>query len=196
MKKQKQFLRNVVMIMACLAVTVVFSNCDSGNSGNSGSKKMDVIKASQLISKAEAEDILELNVTETEIKKSYFTDEVAYRTAKFYFPIALWQESLHDKTSDYEKNLLKNGWKSYLKDMEKNLSEGQEVVNVGDGKAYLQDAYGVLMIHIFYDDFLIQLSLINVPYTHEDTDDEAVWKRAKIKEAGTLAVKNLKSILK
>jgi len=199
MSQIKLFLRNVAMIIACLAVTVVISNCSSGNSSNkgnsSGNSKVRVIKASELISISEAAAILEQSINSSEDDKMYFSDEIRYRSAIYTFSVRLAQEALHDNSSDFEKKLLKNGWKSYLKDMEKNLSSGTTKIDVSGGTGYLQETNEIWMFYIFYEEYYITLSLVQFPLSHIDTDEEKLWKTQRLTEAGKIAVNNLKNIL-
>ena len=106
-------MKKILVSLLALSVLASCGGNSSQNSGNvkSGSKaKQSVIKASALISKAEAAALLEQSMEDRESEKKYFIDESHYVSKDFNFSIALWQEALHDKSSDFEKGLLKNGW--------------------------------------------------------------------------------------
>ena len=97
---------------------------------------------------------------------------------------------------------MKNGWTSYPQQMENayvNNYYDQNIVEMNgiDGSSYLQEGigFGTWLLHVFYDDYYITLSLSNASLNHEDSADEILWKHAKLKEAGELAVSRLSSIL-
>jgi len=139
----------------------------------------------------------------SEPMKKHFVDEVRYRSEDFSFAIALWQEALYDKDDDFENNLLKNGWATYLQKMEesyvKNNAEQNIIQITGiSGTSYLQqgESYGQWLLHIFYGDYYIYLVLGSTTGPDRvDTDDEIAFKHEKLTEAGKLAVEHLKAIV-
>ena len=191
MYKNSLNLRNVATIVACLAVTMFFSTCKSKKRDKDQDSKVGVIKASEVISESNASAIIVQNVISSEESKEYFSDVITYRTKDYSFGVKVAQETLHDTKSNFEKSLIKKGWKSYLSDMEKNLAAASTEVNVGGGKAYLQDA-GILMLYIFYKDYYITLSL----YSYGSAQEDNSWKKQRLTEGGKVAVINLENILR
>jgi hypothetical protein len=169
----------------------------------------DVIRASVLITRAEAEAIFDRSMKDRENDgKSYFTDEITYVAEDLALSVSLWQEALHDKKNDFEKSLLKNGWTSYMKEMEKALSlnyHKQNIVQLDGigGASYLQEGIGdQWLIYIFCGDYFMHLALnvngrrISEFTTKMDSEEGIAWKIAKLQEAGKLAVERLKAIIK
>ncbi|MCL2488328.1 MAG: hypothetical protein FWE80_06555 [Oscillospiraceae bacterium] len=197
----------VVIILILSLLTACGGNNSGGgsadsNTGNAAKATKGVIKASALISIAEAAALLGQDMEDAEITERHFIDESHYMSKDYHFDIALWQEALYDANSDFEKGLLKNGWASYMREMEKAFSSNyysQNIVELGgiDGASYLQEGVGMgqWMLHIFYGDYYISLNLNNTSLSHADSEDEISWKQEKLKNAGNLAVENLKAIL-
>jgi len=202
-----------------LLALFLLSACDGGKSGNTGGSGTAntgsvpsqnttkagkrVIKASELISREDAAALLGQSMKDREILKRPFIDAGEYVSQNYNFSISLYQEALHDKNSDFEKNLLKNGWANYMKEMEKAYSRNyhkQNIVEMGgiDGKSYLQDggAMGLWLLHIFYGEYYIYITVGNTSLSRKDGEAEISWKHGKLKEAGTLAVGRLKEIIK
>ena len=201
-----------------LLALFLLSACDGGKSGNTGAggtantgsvpsqnttkAGKRVIKASELISREDAAALLGQSMKDGEIPKRPFIDESKYVSQNYFFSIALCQEALRDKNSDFEKNLLKNGWANYMKEMEKAYSKNyhkQNIIETGsiDGKSYLQDggAMGLWSVHLFYGEYYILINLGNTSLSRKDGEAETAWKQGILKEAGTLAVGRLKEII-
>jgi len=193
-------------ILGYLLLLSIFASCGGSGSKNSSEAKSSakaakgVIKAAALISKSEAADILGQSMEDREPSKSPFIDQSGYASNDFSFSISLWQEALHDKSSEFEKTLLKDGWSTYMKEMEKAFARDSNtsVMDGIDGIAHLQDggAMGLWLLHIFYDDYFITISLMNTSFSRVDSDELISWKHAKLNEAGKLAVRKLKEILR
>jgi len=193
MKKTTNKFWSVAMIIACLTTTIMFSGCEKTP------PLFRVIKASELISLEEAATLLEQSINESEPGNGIFSDEITYRSNDYHLMIILNQEALHDKNSDFEKKLLKDGWKNYLKEMEKNIVPYTTRIEIGsDGTAYLQEGWGFgqWLLYVFSGDYYINLTLGNKSLSYEDTPEEILWKQEKIAESAKLAIKNLKAILK
>ena len=199
MKKTLLYLLAFSLLTACGG-----NKSDTGDdeTGNKQTATKRVIKASELISNDDAAALLGQSTKEGEITKRPFIDESRYVSKDYNFSIALCQEALHDKNSDFEKNLLKKGWTSYIKEMEKAYSKNyyqQNIVEMGgiDGKSYLQDggAMGLWLLHIFYGEYYISITVGNTSLSRVDSEAETLWKQAKLKEAGNRAVGRLKAIL-
>ena len=168
-----------------------------GGQGNRG-----VIKASKLISLEDASALLEQSMNEGESAKRPFADESKYVSKDYNFGIALWQEALHDKSSDFEKKLLKNGWQDYMKGMEKAYSQNYHKQNIVEmsgipGASYLQEGgvMGLWLLHLFYSDYYITITVSNTSISKTDSEKETAWKHEKLIEAGKLAVGRLKGML-
>ena len=75
----------------------------------------------------------------------------------------------------------------------------QNIVEMGGmtGTSYLQEGtgFGTWLLHVFYDDYYITLSLSNVSMNYKDSADEISWKHEKLKKVGDLAVEHLKVIV-
>ena len=189
--------------------------CD-GNSGNNKRSKVSsstrssvtaksikrVIKASELISKEDAASLVDQIMKDDEMNKRPLVDQNRYVSKDYGFSVALCQEALHDSNSDFEKGLLKKGWASYMKEMEKAYSlnyHNQNIVEMDgiEGASYLQDgvAMGLWLLHIFYGDYYILVTLGNTSLSRKDSEAETAWKQEKLKEAGNLAVRRLKAII-
>jgi len=181
-------MKRLMITAYCLAVTALFLNCSQGKDGSESQPQTRVIKASELISADEAAALLEESViVEDDLGKVPYTDVIAYRSESYFFQVTLTQEALYDKDS---------GWRDYLKEMEKNIARATTPIDIGDGSAYLQESSGVWTIYVFYGDYYITLGLIRHPLSHEDTDEEILWKKETLAKSGKLAVKNLKEIIK
>ena len=164
--------------------------------------KRRVIKASELISLADASALLGQSMKEGKPDKRPFVDESKYVSKDFNFSISVWQEALHDKSSDFEKKLLKKGWASYLKEMKKAYSQNyykQNIVEVSGIQvtSYLQDgeAMGLWLLHMFHGDYYIVVSLSNTSFSKTDNEKESAWKKEKLIESGKLAIGRLKALL-
>ena len=199
MNKYISFFTAAALIVAAAAIM----SCKNGkdkDKDNDGRKAMRVILASELISKADAATLLGGSVTKEENTGRSFTDQMSYKTDKYDFNISLIQEALYDKNSSFEANLLKNGWASYMKEMENAyVSYPKSVIN--GGNAYLQPGigFGGWLLHVFYGDYYILLYLANKAVlgpTPDDSPAEITWKQTKIKEAASLALDRLKEIIK
>ena len=194
-------------IFIYLLVLSLLGAC-SGNQGNKGGQSSGskaargVIKALALISREDASALLGQSMDDNESDKRPFIDESKYVSKDYNFSIAVWQEALHDKSSEFEKKLLKNGWAGYMKEMEKAYSlnyHQQNIVETGGipGSSYLQEggAMGLWLLHLFYGDYYITITVSNTSFSKTDSEKETAWKQAKLKEAGQLAVRKLKDIL-
>ena len=89
-----------------------------------------------------------------------------------------------------------------MQEMEKayvNNYYAQNIVEMGGtaGTSYLQEGagFGTWILHVFYDEYYITLALSNASMNYEDSEDEILWKREKLKEIGNLAISSLKIIL-
>jgi len=198
-------------ITLLLAVTLL-SSCgrsksNSGGSGNdnaAGKSINEVIKASALISLKDATLLLGQQMEEdSDVGKLSFQDRCEYVSDTYRLDVALWQEALHDKNSDFEKNLLRNGWISYLKQMQKAFASNyynQNIVEMGgvEGESYMQKGlgFGQWLLYIFYGEYWIVLTLGNAPGATDNSEEAVAWRQEKLKEAGNLAVTRLKEILK
>ena len=193
-------------ILGYLLLLSIFASCGGSGSKNSSEAKSSakaakgVIKAAALISKSEAADILGQSMEDRETTKRYFIDESSYVSKDLSFSISLWQEALHDKSSEFEKTLLKDGWSNYMKEMEKAFARAPNtsVIEGIDGIAHLQDggAMGMWLLHIFYDDYFITITVMNTSISRVDSAELTSWKHVKLNEAGKLAVSKLKEILR
>ena len=187
------------------------NNIDSGNSSNhTASSQREVIKASELISKEDAEALLGQDVEiHEDIYEKSFIDQARYNSDDKTLTIELWQEALHNKDSKFEKSLIQNGWSDYVKRMEdayisytKADPENPDLVYIElegtYGTYYLQQItlMGQSLMQIFYGDYMITLYLSNYKSnSHVDSEDEKLWKREKLMEIGDFAIERLKEII-
>ena len=183
------------------------SSGNSNKSNDSAQPVKDVIKASQLISKEDAASLLEDDVKEYELdeqakKLMHFNDQITYRAKKCSVTIQLWQEVLHDKSSDFENGLLIGGWTKYLQEMEKSTSTPSDKYNltIVDGKFseyHIIEMSSTQTLYTNYKDYRIVIMILNPPagVWHDDTEDEKKWKHEKIIEFGDLASERLADII-
>ena len=195
-------MKKILAFATLLALTLsLFTAC-----GGSGNSVNDVILASQLLSAEDATAIMGQTVEVEDREQPYmpFTDMVNYDLKGFNLSVWLMQEALHDKDSDLENDLVKNGWESYMQAMERALAENKndaitifKAEGIQGASAYFQDggAMGLWMLYIFYSEYRIAINLSNTSMSKEDTEEEIAWKQAKLVELGNCAVDNLAEIV-
>jgi len=204
----KKFLALTTAVLLTLSLlTACSKHGDSTTNGgmdttNPAKATKEVIRVSALISKEDATDLLGQSMEDSDVTERSFIDQNHYVSKDCHFNIALRQEALHDKNSDFEKNLLKNGWTSYLKQMEDAYTKNYHNQNITKidgipGTSYLQDGevMGLWLLHIFYGDYYIVVDLSNTSISKVDSEEEILRKHEKLKTAGNLAVENLKTRL-
>jgi len=134
----------------------------------------------------------------------YFRDQVTYEATDVVLDVDIWQEALCDMESSLAQDLMKNGWTSYLQELEKAFSDNKnedltiiKTDGVRGASAYLQDggAIGLWMLHIFCGEYKITVNLTNTSFSHVDSEEEIAWKQAKLEEIGNFAVERLTEIL-
>ena len=212
--------RILVLVLALILTITLLAACGSNNGSNSAenpddsgivegsasntsTETKDIIKAADLISNEDAATVLEQNMEDGVITvQKPFTDEVRYESQSYTLHVSLSQEALYDEGNDLQKSLLKDGWTSYMQQMEKayvNNYYDQNIVEMGGiaGTSYLQEGigFGTWILHVFYGEYYITLALSNTAMNYEDSEDEILWKHEKLKETGDLAVDRLKTIL-
>jgi len=205
---KKEFIFTLTLLISLTLMTGCGnSKSKSGGSGNNnaaGKSIKEVIKASSLISVKDASSLLGQPMKEeSDIRNLSFQDRCEYMSDVYTLDVTLWQEALHDKNSNFEKSLLKNGWTSYLKQMQKAFASNyhnQNIVEIGgmEGGSYMQKGvgFGQWLLYVFYGEYWIVLTLGNAPGATNNSEEAIAWKQAKLKEAGNLAVTRLKAILK
>jgi len=184
----------------------IFSGA-AGDGGDGSSKApRDVIKASDLISIEEAEAIFDQSMKEKDPGEMQFADSSRYRGEDLTYAMELWQEALYDEGDVKQKLEMKNGWDAYLEkerqkfvDMigDKNARyDIVEVNGIGD-HAYLQQglAFEQWLLYVFYDEYCYNVVIGNNKQDRVDTEEDTVWKQAKLKEAANLALDHLKAII-
>lgn len=206
----KKELRKVAVIGFCLVVAV-FSGCkdnngsgnsngsSSGNTGIPGKPLTRVIKAAELLSKADAQTILGQSIISEKEEDKIYRNVIWYESKDFTIDLELYQKALYgeeDEEGDYAR---------WLRDMERAISGYQGLIKI-DGierVAYRQKGMGLnqWLMYVFYGDYYINIcigsnpeSLSDIGYT--DTEEETAWKQAKLTQTAKLAVEHLKEILK
>jgi len=182
-------------------------NGDGNSTSNSVKTANDVIKASQLISREDAKNIIGQSMAddEADIAESGQPGGVnsiysVYLSDEYMFQIHLYQDAL------LEGLAVKNGGMSVWIQNQISSHEsnpfGQEIIpveGIGDG-GYLvdQNGLGFWCIELFRGDYYINIAInYNPPATHtrENKEEESAWRKEKLTEAGKLAVERLDTIL-
>jgi len=187
-------------ILGFLLVVVLLASC-GGSRGDSAKSKSDVIKASELISRKEAEKLLGKPMEDRVLNvRRAFSDENRYVSDEYNFSIVIIQESLHDKTKEVESNMLKDGWMKHMDLMKEAYYMTYPVIDLGiaDSASFLYNTKGTCMwtLHVFYGEYYISVMISDVAPDCKDTAEKIAWKQAKLKEAASMAVERLKTILK
>ena len=185
-------MRNVAIIIACLAATTMISGCskDTNNSGdnpdNPNHPTGRVIRAAELISVEDAERILGETIKDSSIdKRRDCEDYLVYWLSHHTTGVYLYQEALYDK----------NDWKSYLQEMEIVYINVGEKMDINNANAYYTESVfdGMARLQIFDSGYRISL---NVMRGGETSEEQMLYKRGKVIEIGTLALERLREIVK
>ena len=184
-------LRNVVIVITCLAAVTMFSGCskdkdgEDGGGGGGGNKPIGrVITAAELFSIADAERILGETVKDSNIdQRRECYDFLVYWLSPHSTGVYIYQEALYAK----------NDWQNYLQKMEDVYIDVGEKLDINDANVYLSEAVGWSFpsLQIFYGDYRISLNVMG----GGNSEEAALWRREKVIEIGMLVLKNLKEVL-
>ena len=208
MKRILAFTMLLALVLSLLTACGGSGNPGGGDNTDNASAQAsrDVILASQLLSAEDATALLgqSFEAEDRELPYTPFTDKISYQSESLSLSVMLTQEALHDKDSDLENDLVKNGWESYMRAMERTYAENtNESLNifkaegVQGASAYMQEGigFGQWLLHIFTGEYIIWITLGNQSMSKEDTEEEIAWKQAKLIELGNFAVERLAEIL-
>ena len=181
-------LRNVAIIIACLAATTMISGCskDTNNSGNNpDNPTFRVISAWELITVEDAERILGETLKDSSIdKRRDYSDYLIYWLTPHSTGVYLFQEALCDK----------NDWNRYLQEKEKTYIDVGEKIDINNANAYYTESEfeGMTRLQIFDSGYHIGLNVLG----GGKSEEEMLYKRGKVIEIGTLALERLREIIK
>jgi hypothetical protein len=191
---------NVLKLAILMAIiTLAVTNCkDTGKgtgneNGNGNEVPKSKITPSMLISLQESSQIIQQTMTVDKLdsieNKTTGKMRTIYESEEYIFQIALVQDA--------------NSVNNEVRDLEKNLY-GLELIkvdNIGDRTAYLYNyVANIWMISVFRGDFFCNIGISYMPslspnHTREDEEVETAWRIDILKQAATLAIKNLDEIL-
>jgi hypothetical protein len=185
-------LRNVAIIIACLAATTMISGCskDTNNSGNNpDNPTFRVISAWELITVEDAERILGETLRDSTInKREYDYDNLHYYLSPHSTSVYLHQEALFKGAISYDKN----DWDGYLKYQEEISIEFGETININNANAYYSEEFKMSRLQIYDSGYRIQL-FVEGGGTNEE---QMLYNKGKVIEIGTLALERLREIIK
>ena len=183
------------------------SDTESADSSNAGASLDRVIKASELVSKEDAEVLLGQSVEEQEgTTLKPLINQARYSSEDKALSVDLWQKALYDKDNSKIPYQASN-WPAYVEEMEKSFIGYTDNPENSDflyyamegkhGTYYLNQpkSFGMTTLQIFCGEYMITLFLSNRSMTHEDSEEEKTWKKDTIMEIGDFAVDSLKEII-
>ena len=191
---------------------------NGGNSNNTPPANQDkrVIKASELLSKGDAERLLGGNIEVKEknddkidvlslgkITTIYNSDAGA--SSPYYISIGLYQNAtLDNKNAQHKVFIDKGGISDYQEGIRADRENRELAVKIDDLGEWAcitgfekLDSFGTHTLEIGYGDYCISVTMVNWPKGNTFNDEEKIaWKTDKLTEAGRLAFERLEALIK
>ena len=218
---KKVLILGLAMVLALSLFTACGGNSDGGsnsNSNNSAKQDEKIVKSSELITLEDAERILgmdlQVNVDSEAgeefdkaeqyggLRTVYVFDGASIAFTPYMLQITVRQNSLLDKNNSLDKTMIENGGISYYagnfkKSYENDNDDMYKVVwvdGMGDWACITKSP--IHSIQIYYNEYLLDVTITGREKTATRSDEEeSAWKQEKLKDAGNLALENLKAIL-
>ena len=217
---------SIIAIIAILgAMLFILTGCgennednkDGGsNPGGTSSQQLRVVKPSELITLAEAEDILGIDLQVYEeldraeqfggLRTVYnFDDGKIYPSPTYMFQININQNELLNEKDVLDKKMKAQGGISFLNN---NLKEGIELIGKEDDplKTIWIEGIGdwasisrspIHTINFAYGNYSLGITITGQSTNMKRSkEEESTWKVEKLIEAAMLAVENLETIIK
>jgi len=191
---------------------------NGGNSNNTPPTNQDkrVIKASELISKGDAERLLggtievkEKNDDRIDVlslgKITTIYNSDAGASSPYYISIGLYQNATLDNNDAQHKVFIdKGGISDYQKGIRSDRENQELAVIIDDLGEWAcitgfekLDSFGTHTLEIGYGDYCITVTIVNWPKGNTFNDEEKIaWKTEKLSEAGRIAFDRLEALIK
>ena len=179
------------------------------NAGTAPAPVSEIIKPSQLISRADAEILVGQSMSDYKIdtveEEGPGSMRTIYISDEYMFQIAIMQDALLDENDDMDKLYIdQGGVRAFINNLRdsrvKNLFELETipVEGIGDGGFLVdQNGLGFWAIELFKGDYFVNITITyDPPTTHTRGEaEESAWRKEMLFEAGKLAIERLEAIL-